>query len=448
MHDADDRDASVEVSPEEAELADDGVGGGDGGGPVRAADFWRQRLVRGRIGAEKNAILPIAANVVVFLQRHLDWAGVVAYDEFAEAVVSTRSPPWDALDGGGKRAPGVWTDEDTTRLVNWFARREKFVVGALTVEQALAVVAAERAYHPVRAYLRGLRWDGVCRLEVLPHLLTCESTPYSRGVLRRWMISAVARAMSPGCKVDCVLVLESPEQGRKKTTFFQSLVPVSAWYSDSAIDLGNKDSYQNLRSTWIYGFDELDSLRGRDLTRTKSFLSATADRYRASFGRRAREWPRQNVFCGTTNEERYLVDATGNRRFWPLRIRGEVDIAAVVEERDQLWAEAAAAYGNGEKWHVDTPEFRALCEEAQAERMVEDPWSAAVGQWIAQNAAGRAIDAAEILGALGIEIASQTVTESMRLARVLRGLGYARDAHQTATRRGRVRLYRPAAHGT
>ena len=114
----------------------------------------------------------------------------------------------------------------------------------------------------------------------------------------------------------------------------------------------------------------------------KNFVGARADRYRPTYGHRNVNVPRQGVFGGTTNETEYLQDTTGNRRFRPVKVNGDVDREALRRDRDQLWAEAHHRYQQGETWHVDTPEFRALCEAQQQERVRDDVWAPKIAAWL------------------------------------------------------------------
>lgn len=121
--------------------------------------------------------------------------------------------------------------------------------------------------------------------------------------------------MDPGCQVDNTLILETPTQGERKSSALRALVPDESWFGETPIEIGNKDSYQALRGKWIYALDELDSTRRAEQTRVKSFLTARIDCYRPSYGRRTQDFPRHTIFCGSTNEENYLPDRTGNRRY-------------------------------------------------------------------------------------------------------------------------------------
>jgi predicted P-loop ATPase len=409
-------------------------------------DAWRSRLIIREDDNGNEYTLAIPANVVTILSEHDDWKGKIAYDAFRETVVTLEPPPWSNLDAPVEAKAGEWTDTDTARAMAWLSRSEALHVPADTVERALAVIAERTIVHPVRDYLRGQKWDGVKRIDTMLHVyFGTDDTTYTRGVGRRWMISAVARVERPGCQCDCTLILEGA-QGIGKTSGFRALVPEPTLYADTGINIGDKDSYQNLHGAWLYGLDELDSLKRGDLTRTKNFLSQTIDRYRPSYGRRVKAFARQTIFCGTTNEDEYLTDSTGNRRFWGVRVKCQVDVAAIRRDRDQLWAEALVLYRTGTPWHADTVEFRGLCEAEQSERVQRDPWETIVAAWLeCPTRSEREVDdytgklrthkepfpipngvlTVEVLvHALGVRVDAVKRADEMRAAAILRGLGW------------------------
>lgn len=407
-------------------------------------DKWREQLIR-----KKGAVLPTIPNVVTILRYHSKWRGVFAYDAFAEDNVILSAPPWHPIDAPAEVKLGAWRDSDTTRVVDWLSREEHLSVTAKTVEAALAVVAESTIVHPVRDYLNALRWDGQIRLETfLPIYFGTEKNAYTCGVGLRWMISAVARVMRPGCQADCTLLVESRQQGTGKTSGFRELVHRPEWYADSGINIDNKDSYDALRSVWIYGLDELDSLHRGELTKWKSFLTSTCDHYRPPYGKRARDFPRQTVFCGTTNEDQYLPDKTGNRRFWPVRVLRPVDVEAIRRDRDKLWAEARTRFEGNEPWHVNTAEFRELCEAQQAERVQADDWEPVVQDWLRDPKAfdpdhkvlipfptSQGVRTVDVLRhALKVKDADITKADTMRVGTVLRSLGYQRERDPAGNR--------------
>jgi putative DNA primase/helicase len=177
---------------------------------------------------------------------------------------------------------------------------------------------------------------------------------------------------------------------------------------------------------WLFLLDELDSIRRSDTTRVKNFVTSRKDHYREPYGRRARDFKRQNVFCGTTNEHEYLPGGT-NRRFWPVRVKRAVDVAAVVRDRAQLWAEAVTRYESKEKWHADTPELRALCDEQQRLRQSEDAWLQPIATWLKGQPLSMGILTHDILEkCLDSKRSDNKDSDVMRVGKIMRLLGYER----------------------
>lgn len=344
---------------------------------------WRQRLLYSDSRTGKPKLVSACENVVRVLTHHPQWVGRVRFDELRGRTV-VASPPWSEYQRA-TFASELWSDEDDVRLMNWL-RAEfhhlAFAPALADCRAAVDIVARANAFHPLREYLEGLRWDGVRRLETAA--ATYLGTPddeYHRKALAWWLTSAVARAFQPGCKADLVLVLEG-EQGLGKSTALQILAS-PAWFTDSPIDLNSKDAFERLRGQWIVELAELDSLKGAAASRAKMFFSSSRDDYRAAYGRRAIEQPRTCVFAGTTNDERYLDDPTGARRFLPMRCV-RIDHAALRRDRDQLWAEVVALYQGGARWYP-LPEERELLADVQADRTDTDSWEARIVAWMGRQ---------------------------------------------------------------
>jgi hypothetical protein len=230
-------------------------------------------------------------------------------------------------------------------------RRLGFSPGREDVEAAIATCAEQRPFHPIQNYLRSVDWDGVPRLASMAYdYFGSESTLHSE-LVKKWMISAVARAMNPGCKVDTALMLHG-EQGYFKSSFFAILG--AQWHADSAIDIANKDSFQQIHAAWLYEFAELENVvHGRAESRLKAWLTSTHDMFRAPYARSVTRKARSCVICGTTNRKQFLTDETGSRRFWIVSVQKPVPRELLAEMRDQIWAEAFAAYEAGEQWWLD-----------------------------------------------------------------------------------------------
>ena len=286
------------------------------------------------------------------------------------------------------------------------------------VSEGLRLVASQVRYHPVQDYLASLTWDGVERVDTwLEDYLGATDVP--RGVGRRFLLSVARRVLEPGCKVDTTLILVG-EQGIGKSSALRTLLPETAWFSDTPIDLRSKDAYLAMQGVWLYEVSELSAWRARDAESIKAFLSAQVDRFRPPYGRNMVTLPRQTVFVGTTNEAEFLDDPTGSRRFWPVRV-GDCSVEALGEDRDQLWAEASMRARAGEQHWLDRGEAAELIE-AQGEYQRRDPWEEKVEAFIAVR---DEVSAAEVLtDALALDSAGQHRGAAMRLAGLLKSLGW------------------------
>lgn len=231
----------------------------------------------------------------------------------------------------------------------------------------------------------------------------------------------MARALTPGEKVDAMLILEGG-QGVGKSSALRVLTGES-WFGDALPDMGSKDAATYLRGKWIVEIAELTAVRRADLEQVKAFLTRQEERYRPPYGRTEVFEPRRCVFAGTTNSSDYLRDETGNRRFWPVRV-GTIDLDAIEDNRDQLWAEAVVAYQSGENWWLEG-EAENQSVIAQSERQEDDAWVSIVSDF----AAGKSeVACRQVLNeALIILPADMARAHTQRVSKILVQLGFLRD---------------------
>ncbi|MFV3015490.1 VapE domain-containing protein, partial [Pseudomonas sp. KHB2.9] len=371
---------------------------------------WKDQLAR----TENGSLIAHMQNVELILGNDERWSGVIGYSVFSSKIVKLRSAPF----GGGA---GDWADIDDMRVMKWLAQQYNLRVKASHVIEAVSVVAHDHAFHPVREYLEKLEWDRVPRIETwLTDVLGVQASEYSAKVGKRWLISAVARVMRPGCKADSVMILEGG-QGAGKSTAMGVLG--GEWFMDTPFALGDKDSFQAIRGKWIVELGELDSFNKAESTKAKQFFSASTDTYRESYGRRTNDVPRQCVFVGTTNQEEYLKDATGNRRYWPV-FCNKVDLDQLREIRDQLWAEALFCFEAGDIWWVNKDESK-MFAEAQDERFVVDEWEGPILAWMEESQIGETATGNEILTqALKLDFGHWGKPEQMRVGAIMHRLGW------------------------
>ena len=317
-------------------------------------------------------------------------------------------------------------DNDISVIRGWLFDRpktERVEASFDTVYRGIGLAAERVKFHPVCDYLDSVmqRWDRVPRVDrFFVDYWGVEDDLYSRVSSRLFLLGLVARVRDPGCKLDETPILEGP-QGLKKSSGLAALVG-NDWFRDTKINLGDKDSYQNLPGSWLYEMPELASTRTRDTESVKSFMTSPFDDLRPSYGRTVVRYYRQCAFAGTTNEPKYLVDRSGNRRWLCMKCT-KVKRIEIARDRDQIWAEAALLYAaNPKTWWERPDEFTALQKRATKERETEELWEGAIDGLVPEDIDGKTSYA--ILTRIGIDISQQNPFAASRLGHVLRDRGW------------------------
>jgi hypothetical protein len=291
---------------------------------------------KGKYMVGKSALASNVGNVLLALEQEPEITNAFGFDEMLRTEVLLR--PLFQADPTFISRP--LTDADVCAVqawLQWFGFRR---VGKDAVHEAINKHARDHAFHPVREYLDGLKWDGKGRLGTwLSHYLGVEQNEYVEQVGTMFLIAMVARICRPGCKLDYMLVLEG-DQGTLKSS--ACAVLAGKYFSDQLPDITSKEAFQHLRGKWLVEVAELRAYRRAAIDHFKEFLVRDTERYRPPWGRKEVHEPRQCVFIGTTNKQLYLRDETGNRRFWPVKC-GDIKIDALRRDRDQLFAEAVHA---------------------------------------------------------------------------------------------------------
>lgn len=399
---------------------------------------WRARLIPGKVVSEGHPF-PFdgksKTNAYMFLKHHPRFEGLLSYNEFTDAVMLTRRPPWET----GDFAPRSIRDDDFFMLA---ANLEycDITVSKETAADAAVRVAKEQSVNPPREFLSRLTWDGRPRLDRwLTYYLGAEGQPpdYLALVGAKWMIGAVSRVFEPGCKFDSVLVLEG-SQGLGKSTALRALATFNGedFFLDSVGDIRSKDTLMTMQGKLIVEIAELASFRRSENEEIKAFITRQVDEYRPPYGRTVLKRPRYFVLAASTNEmdEGIFTDETGNRRYWPVRCNN-IDSEAIEREASQLWAEAVVRYRKRERTWL-TREEAVLAEREQKQRLVEDAWQDRIGDLVKLEYRLR-ID--EVLGKLELKPKDINNTVRKRVKNSLRQLGW------IETRRaGEGRVWRPA----
>jgi hypothetical protein len=387
---------------------------------VKAApdrERWIERLEANEKGVPRSSYL----NSIIALSESPAWYGCLGYSTRHARAEWLRTPP---INGGYSTAAmgRPFRDEHAVVAAEWLSRKGMSFSRRAIIDTMLDV-SQKQPFDPVCNILDELDWDGTERLSnflVRYFGVPPDKAPWARCIGRKWLISAVARAYKPGCKADNILILEG-EQGTRKSTALDVLG--LGFTREIRVKLDDKDASDALHSgAWLAVLSELDSFKATArIEAIKAFLTLCEDYYRQAYARVTGTFQRSMVFAATTNEETYLNDPTGNRRFWPIGV-GEIDLEGLRADVEQLWAEAVQAFRDGEPWHIEDPSERALAESEQRTRLLPDSWEVYVSEYVDGRDAVSLNDVLE--NALEIERSRQTPQSVARVTRYLRRLGY------------------------
>lgn len=349
-------------------------------------------------------------NLILILSRSKEFRGRVRFNLFSEQV---------SIDG---------VDLDDVGPIRLKARlergwiREKVPTG--DVAEALAVVARQSEYHPIRDWLCALKWDGTPRVAsfCFEHLATADDD-YHRAVSTALFVSAVLRVFKPGCKVDTTTILEGA-QGYGKSNLWATLF--DPWYAEVVDSLNNKDFFSGLRGVWCADFGELDQFNRAEATRIKQVLTMRVDHYRNHYGRSHAKHPRQCIFVGGTNSDSWQTDPTGARRFLPVRVAKPIDVERVAAVREQLFAEALwiVQAGPGAWWRIPG------AQQHQDQSYIGDPWEAPILDHLdrcdSPGGPGQTTMFDVLYDVLKIDKGKQTRSDQMRASAIIKRAGWER----------------------
>ena len=353
--------------------------------------------------------------------------GRIWYDEFHDKVFTD----W----GGGRRE---WSDADTLLLTRYVQSELRLPFGDELVLKAVKLTAHDVTKNEPLEWLDSLVWDQTPRIaEVFTKAFGAEEGLYSFTCCENFFISMVARMARPGCKVDTMVILEGA-QGTKKSSALEALA--GTWFAEASESVNSKDFFLTLRGKIILEIGEMDAFNRAETTKIKQIISCRTDRYRKPYGREAQDFPRRCIFVGTTNDDHYLRDTTGARRFWPVKCQ-EIDLDQIRRDREQYFAEAYSKLKAGATWWEMPIE---LTEIEQEGRRQSDSWEEVVGEWIDDRGFKTTdpLTNKEILtDCLKIEVGKQELKHSMRLGKCMRSLGYKSVSRWCLTRKETIRQY-------
>lgn len=356
-------------------------------------------------------------NAILACQRP-DIVGVrIAYDEFKAALlIGPEGGEWRPI-----------TDNDYS-VIRWTLERRKHEpIAKEMIRDAVILVAEQNKIDTAIDWAKRLRWDGVFRIDTFfADCFGVQDTPYARAVSRYLWTALAARCLQPGVKADMVPVLIGL-QGVGKTTSIEALCPIDDAFAE--VDLTEKDDdiARLMRGKLVAEIAELRGLASRDADSIKAWVSRRVEEWTPKYKEFVTRYPRRAVCIGTGNNNEFLDDDTGERRWLPLTV-GVVDVARIKRERDQLWAEGAMVFQlEGVAWE----DAQSLAVHEHAKFKVGDEWLGFVEDWLARDDmdGGRRADGYVrmrdvLVSALGIPVQKITRKDELRVGKVLRMLGF------------------------
>jgi predicted P-loop ATPase len=360
---------------------------------------------------EEGAPRPCLHNATLIIRNDPRTKGIVQYNEFTNSLTLRKNPGIKGATRKNSAKPVLQLNSKQFQVKDFVNGDEWRDIHDIQVRQIIEAPVTQGGYgfritdrdlrgaidnvgqcesfHPVREYLAAQKWDGINRIDTLwIDYLGAEDNAYHRAIARNMMIGAVTRVMEPGHKFDFAAILEG-FQGKGKSTFISILGKGWTGTLPPSFDDTNK-LVEGMQGQWIMEIGELSGFQRSDVRHIKQFISTTHDKCRLAYAKRAATYARQCIFIGSTNDQEYLKDDTGGRRYWPVRcnISGKIDLKRLDAEVDQMWAEAYLAY---KQMRINQPkgtlplyladdEANQIAEEMQASRKIESPEEAMAGR--------------------------------------------------------------------
>lgn len=310
-------------------------------------------------------------NLHIIFECDPNLKGLIGYNEFADNFFLLKNPKW-----AGSFANNEWTDADDANLRIYLRRHYGEFSNNKLVDDYIISYGHQNAFHPVKQYLESLKWDGTKRAEeFFIKFLGVDDTPYSRIITKNWLLGAVCRIYYPGCNFQNALVLRGAQEIGKGTCLSKL---GRQWHVALSSSTDDPHAIDDIQVGWIVELEEFSAGRKSEINALKSFISRKSDTRRAAYERRSKQTPRHCVFSVTVNDETFLRDQTGNRRYRILECKNtKEDFQRLVDELSdeyigQVWAEVMTIFNAEFSSNFDEKKLELPSEiKTQADKVAE-----------------------------------------------------------------------------
>lgn len=318
---------------------------------------------------------------------------------------------------------GSVSDYPITKILD-YAAGQQYAIGRTTLIDHVHAIARDNSINTVATFFERARskWDGVSRIDEVFNTLPIKTVKwYALTGFLKWCIQAVKLAMNDngGMNQEFILVLQGG-QGAGKTTWFEMLfAPMGKEYFKEGLDLNpdNKDSILECISHFIVELGELDATMKHEQSKLKAFITKTFDEVRKPYDRLPERTPRQTVLCASVNEEQFLKDKTGNRRYVIIKLQDDKLIERLHHiDLEQFWGEIATLAYDGAEHKLNAAEKKhQAIENDDFEMISEAEIRIETGlQWAAPKEHWRKVSTANICECLGLSKTSKIVSQTLK----------------------------------
>jgi predicted P-loop ATPase len=288
-------------------------------------------------------------------------------------------------------------------------------LGADTCASGVRYYADNHRRHLVLEDIKKFRWDGTPRIDTyFIDVAGAEDTEYNRAVSKNFWLAMLARIVWPGCQCDSMFILEG-RQGLGKTGL-SKIIGGKGYVELGFNRLDKANMAVIMRGKWLCELGELTQFKRADISELKSWITCTHDEIRRAYDRETTNLPRGGILVGTTNQDRYLSDTTGGRRFFPIKLTN-IKWELAKATREQCFAEAYARITKDETWW----HFPEDASSHQEDRRIVDEWEPAIASFI-EDKREEGVTVRDVAAILNTPIEKLDRTAQLRICDCLRAL--------------------------